>query len=202
MNPILFCLYLDGLLAILAESNVGCFIGTWYFGALAYADDIVLLAPSARAMRLMLKICDEYAEGFDIIFNAKKSKCIFIRARRNTSGPVVPMPFFSIVGIQSEFVNQWSHLGHLITDSLDDNNDIAVRRNTLCGQINNVISYLANLDAVTKLNLFNTYCSSFYGSVLWDLESPVIQDVCIAWRKGLRRVWGGCLLICTVTVYL
>ena len=63
-------------LAILAESNVSYFIGTWYFGALAYADDIVLLAPSARAMRLMLKICDEYAEEFDIVFNAKKSKCI------------------------------------------------------------------------------------------------------------------------------
>ena len=38
--------------------------------------------------------------------------------------------------------------------------------------------------------MFNTYCSSFYGSVLWDLESPAIQDVCISWRKGLRRVWG------------
>ena len=111
------------------------------------------------------------------------------------------MPFFSIGGIQIEFANQWPHLGHLITDSLDDNNDIAVRRNTLCGQIKNVICYFANLDAVTKLKLFNTYCSSFYGSGLWDLESPAIQDVCIAWRKGLRRVWG-CLLIRTVTCYL
>ena len=71
MSPILFCLYLDELLAILAESNVGCFIGTWYFGALAYADDIVFLALSAREMRLMLNICDEYAERFDIVFNAK-----------------------------------------------------------------------------------------------------------------------------------
>ena len=81
-------------------------------------------------------------------------------------------------------------MGHLINDSLDDNNDIAVRCNILCGQINNVICYFANLDAVKKLKLFNTYCSSFYGSVLLDLESPAIQDVCIAWLKGLRRVCG------------
>ena len=59
LSSILFYLYSDGLLAILAESNVGCFIGTYYFAALAYADDIVLLTPFARAMRLMLKICDE-----------------------------------------------------------------------------------------------------------------------------------------------
>ena len=98
------------------------------------------------------------------------------------------MPFFSIGGIQIEFVNQWPHLGHLITDSLDDNNDIDVRRNTLCVQINNVICHFANLEAVTKLKLFNSYCSSFYGSVLWDIESPAIQDMCIAWRKGFKRV--------------
>ena len=103
----------------------------------------------------MLKICDEYSKGFDIVFNAKKSKCMFIRERRNASGPVVPMPFFSIGGIQIELVNQWPHLGHSITDSLDDNNDIAVRCNILCGQINNIICYFANLDAVTKLKLFN-----------------------------------------------
>ena len=66
------------------------------------------------------------------------------------------MPFFSIGGIQIEFVNQWPQLGHLITDSLADNNDIAVTRNTVCGQINNVICHFANLDAVTKLKLFNT----------------------------------------------
>ena len=86
LSSILFCLYLDGILAIFAESNVGCFIGTWYFGALAYADDIVFLALSAREMRLMLNICDEYAERFDNVFNAKKSKCIFISSRRNASG--------------------------------------------------------------------------------------------------------------------
>jgi len=30
------------------------------------------------------------------------------------------------------------------------------------------------------------YCSDHYGSVLWDLNNPSVEDVCIAWRKGLR----------------
>ena len=33
-------------------------------------------------------------------------------------------------------------------------------------------------------------CINFYGSELWDLGNPNVQDFCIAWRKGLRRVWG------------
>jgi len=45
ISPILFCVYIDDLLLLLAQSEVGCFIGNWFNRALAYADDIVLLAP-------------------------------------------------------------------------------------------------------------------------------------------------------------
>ena len=45
-------------------------------GALAYADDVVLLAPTKHAMSLMLKICSEFSTTFDLIFNADKNKCI------------------------------------------------------------------------------------------------------------------------------
>jgi len=33
------------------------------------------------------------------------------------------------------------------------------------------------------------YCSDFYGCVLWDMSKSAVEDVCIAWRKNLRRVW-------------
>ena len=38
--------------------SVNCFIGTSFVGALAYADDIVLLAPTPCAMRKLLVICE------------------------------------------------------------------------------------------------------------------------------------------------
>ena len=74
LSPVLFCVYLDVLLIALKEDGVGCHIGQWFIGALAYADDIVLLAPTSRAMRRMLKTCDEFAEMYDLKFNADKSK--------------------------------------------------------------------------------------------------------------------------------
>ena len=43
ISPILFCVYIDDLLLLLAKSEVGCFIGNWFIGALAYADDTILL---------------------------------------------------------------------------------------------------------------------------------------------------------------
>jgi len=70
---VLFCIYIDDLMR-LADSGVGCFVGFTFVGALAYADDIVLIAPTPSAMRQLLTICDIYAAEYDITFNANKSK--------------------------------------------------------------------------------------------------------------------------------
>jgi len=81
LSPILFCINMDGLLNKLHSSMIGCCIGSQFTGALAYADNIVLLAPTARAMRVMLKTCEDYAKDFDVTFNASKSKCVICRHR-------------------------------------------------------------------------------------------------------------------------
>ncbi len=52
----LFCVYIDDLLTLLSEAGFGCFIGPVFVGALVYADDIVLLAPTPMALRKMLAI--------------------------------------------------------------------------------------------------------------------------------------------------
>jgi len=56
LSPVLFCVYLDELLHALSEAKVGCYIGDTFVGALAYADDLVLTAPSANALRRLLSI--------------------------------------------------------------------------------------------------------------------------------------------------
>ena len=52
-----------------------------FLGAVVYADDIVLLAPTPGAMRAMLAICDSYADDLHIVFSAKKSKCMYMGPR-------------------------------------------------------------------------------------------------------------------------
>ena len=69
---------MDELLHTLSEAKVGCYIGDVFVGALAYADDLVLTAPSANALRKMLAICDAYASEYFMNFNAQKIKCIIV----------------------------------------------------------------------------------------------------------------------------
>jgi len=54
-----------------------------FVGALAYADDIVLVAPTPRAMRLLLQICENYGRELFIQFNATKSACMLVSKRIN-----------------------------------------------------------------------------------------------------------------------
>ena len=38
--------------------------------------------------------------------------------------------------------------------------------------------------------LFQSYCLSLYGSGLWSLSSPAIQNIEVAFNKILRRIWS------------
>ena len=50
LSPVLFSVYFDEMLS---DSNVGCYWGGHFAGAVCYADDIVLLAPSASALEYL-----------------------------------------------------------------------------------------------------------------------------------------------------
>jgi hypothetical protein len=55
---------------------------------------------------------------------------------------------------------------------MSDSDCIVMRRNQLIAQINDVLCVLGKLNIATKSNLLQSFCSSYYGSVLWDLWAP------------------------------
>jgi hypothetical protein len=48
---------------------------------------------------------------------------------------------FIVGGSDMEFVNEWSHLGHIISNRLDDNDDFYSKKNVMIGQINNLCCF-------------------------------------------------------------
>ena len=139
----------------------------------------------------MLTICDSYASDYSISFNASKSKCLVVLPNsRRSLRDYVTNCIFSVGGKPIEYVDSFSHLGHIITSNLSDTADITNRRNTFVGQVNSVLCFFNNLNSSIKYKLFQSYCMSVYGCELWSLSNDKINDLCIAWRKSLRRVWG------------
>ena len=153
-------------------------------GALAYADD-VLMAPTATAMWILLAVCDDFAGKFDVMFNASKSKCMLFRPRKSYKHTAVGTSDLSIGGNNIEFVEKWPHLGHIISLNLSDDTDISYHKQSLIGQINTALCRFGRLDPIVKNKLFQAYCSSHYGSKLWDLSCNTLSECCSAWRRGL-----------------
>jgi Reverse transcriptase (RNA-dependent DNA polymerase) len=87
LSPALFCVYIDDMLLHMAlpKTGVGCYIGNVFIGALAYADDVVIIAPSACAMRRLLNVCDNCVNEYHIIFNAEKFKCCAFLSKNRRS---------------------------------------------------------------------------------------------------------------------
>ena len=69
LSPILFAIYTDGLLRLLQETGVAYHMGSRFTGALAYADDITLLAPCKSVLSILVSVFKKYASELDILFN-------------------------------------------------------------------------------------------------------------------------------------
>jgi len=76
ISPILFCIYIEYLLVSLSHLGVGCYIAGNFVGAIVYTDDIALVSSTPLCKRKRLFLCDSYANEFDIIFYASKSKLL------------------------------------------------------------------------------------------------------------------------------
>ena len=53
LSPILFTVYLDDLLSSLKSLGIGCHWDSLFVGAVSYADNIALLAPSPSALFIL-----------------------------------------------------------------------------------------------------------------------------------------------------
>ena len=84
LSPTLFAVYLDDLLVELRQHGLGCHIAGLWAGAVGFADDLLLMAPSRGAMAKMLQVCEVYAKKLNLVFSTdpnpskSKSKAIYM----------------------------------------------------------------------------------------------------------------------------
>jgi hypothetical protein len=72
----------------------------------------------------------------------------FFRSRNVWRCPSSRGAPFIVGGKDIEFVNNWSHMGHIINDRLDDDEDVNNRKNVMIGQINNFLCCFSNIDSL------------------------------------------------------
>lgn len=185
LSPILFIVYIDVLLGRLSASGLGCYIGNVFYGAMGYADDVVLLSPSVGGMDRMLDICSKFSFDYDVLFNATKSKTLIYRSN---CGHVYERDVeFTLLNDTIAGSNVEKHLGHVVGNNVENAKiDKAVAE--LNSRTNMLIVQFKSVPFHILYSLFRSYCMSMYGCVLWDISNTVCNRFFTAWRKNVRRV--------------
>ncbi len=60
---------------------MGCHMGIRFIGALSFADDLNLLAPTLSGLKILIDVCEKYAKEFNINFNGSKSRLLLFKGR-------------------------------------------------------------------------------------------------------------------------
>ena len=78
-----------------------------FCGALGYADDISILAPSRNAMKLMFSVCANFGADYDVKFNSSKSQLLVCNPPGN-------IQHITLNGNELHVSENGVHLGHPI----------------------------------------------------------------------------------------
>ena len=90
---------MDEILHNLRDLGVGCYVGEVFMGAMGYADDLVLLAPTRTAMQMMLQACEDFGTRNNLLFSTdpdarkSKTKCVFMSGKKKLDKPT-PQPLW------------------------------------------------------------------------------------------------------------
>ena len=110
LSPLLFNVYIDDLNLELNATTLGCKMGGIQMNNFSYADDMVILAPSVKALRKLISTCEFYAIENDIIYNVKKTEYMIFKP---SSMRISEFPPLYLYGKLLKLVSQTCYLGCL-----------------------------------------------------------------------------------------
>jgi len=105
LSPILFNIYVNDLIDSLRATSVGFSISNVFMGCIMYADDLILISPTAGGLQSILTVCTDYGHSFDIVFNAKK--CIFMCVGKLYTPAGISVFIDNVALTKVTFLNTW-----------------------------------------------------------------------------------------------
>ena len=193
LSPIFWAVYADPMLQRLRQLGLGAHVAGLYMGAVCYADDVLLIAPTRNAMQRMLVELEAFAEESNITFSTdpeaqkSKTKCLYVVGNKQNLRKPAPL---TLCGRELPYVKQAEHLGNMLTERGDMEHDAVIKRAKFI-QSSVEIRTLFNFAAPAELmKALKVHCTSFYGSCLWDLGGDKAKQVYSTWNNTVKLVWG------------
>ena len=100
-----WAIYMDDLVIQLRSTKNGCYLADLFVASVLYADDLCLLAPTRKALQLLLDNCFSYAQTWCIKYNEKKTKVMFF-GRNHDSFSGKPL---LLIHKELDFLAEWKY---------------------------------------------------------------------------------------------
>ena len=110
LSPLLFNVYFDHVSSKQNDIHVGCLLGSRILNHLLYADDLVLVSPSATNLQKLINCCVHYGHLLDIQFNEAKTKTMHVYSSSDKKCKV-PFPDMLMNASYIEQVSCYKYLG-------------------------------------------------------------------------------------------
>ena len=175
---------MDDISNTLNNSRKGCIMNGVPVNQIMYADDVVLIAPSAHALQLFLSLCDSYASCHGIVYNTKKTVCMCVKPKQFKSNIVHE---FLLSGNNRKYVVNHKYLGVQLTANYKDDSDIRQQCRNVYSRGNMLIR---NFKTCSN-HLFKTFCSNICCSTLWcRFTDESMRRLKVAYNRIFRIPMG------------
>ena len=130
-----------------------------------------------NGLQNMLNCCSKFAIDHDVIFNPAKSKSITFSQTGNNHHPAL-----YINDTQLDNAQSINHLGHILNYDLSDDKDVTNQMYMYNRKANAILSDFRHISGDLRVRIMQAYCSSYYGSQLWNLANKCLERLYTSWR--------------------
>ena len=155
---------------------------------IAYADDIVVLAPSAKGLQILVDILVKELKDLNLSINSDKSACMIFTTKNDYRGNKC---MISLDNDILKVVLDINYLGFIIDFNFNNNFDVLRCRNRFYNEFNCILRKFSNASIEVFLKLFSSYCLNFYGDELWFLNSKCsipLKQFAIGHHKAIKKI--------------
>ena len=129
---------------------------------LCYADDLCLIALSSSGMQYLLDICDKYATGHQLTYNATKSFTLCFKPKHIKIG----IPDFVLGKLVIPAVDKCKYLGIIISEANCDG-DLKRQMRKYYANANMLLRKFSYCSPGVKCCMFKSYCATNSYNVLF-----------------------------------
>lgn len=181
-----FNLVMDTVLHEMQEKRLGCHIDNVFAGAVAYADDLVLMSPSLVCLQQMVDICAQIFKSAGLSFNV--DKCIAVVCGKPLSLPRC----VDLYGVKLPWSSELCYLGVNFIIGIELRVDISARVRKFISSVSSVLRGRVSGFEDVYLNVILTKCMPilFYGIDCLCVDSRSMNSLSVIWNTAFRWILG------------